>query len=239
LEKVRLKQFKLCLPLNCLVKNSEIVIKDKFETQNVIPFSDGNAFSLGNMDNDGFVLFTVTYAEKKLPRQTSILSQTEAHINGYSLFHTNLSKSYGYGGQKSVFEYYKRDSDLSYYALIKKEGKTRKVLLGSLRDPTSRIFQVTYIINEKFVVRGLQFAKGQLAQFLPKPLKGARIIKSTLDILTKEGYLEASEGPSGKRNRPKEVFSKTDKLDKFMADPRSWQKTNGLNIGSSAMTPNQ
>jgi hypothetical protein len=238
LEKVKQKQFKLCLPLNCAIKNSEIVIKDKFETQNVIPFSDGNSFSLGYMDNDGFVLFTVTYTENKIPKQT-ILSQSVAHINGYTLFHTTLSKSYGYGGQKSVFEYYKRDSDLSYYVLIKKEDKTRKILLGSLREPTSRIFQMAYIINEKFVAKGQKFDKGQLAKFLPKPLNGARIVKSTLDILTKEGYLNMNEEKSGKRLRTKELFMRTEKLEKFFADPRSWQKTNGLNIGSLAMTPNQ
>lgn len=234
----RVREFKLAVPIVCEVKDAEIFLTDKYENKNSIPMSHGTAFGLGDVDKDGYLKITVTYHVPKLATQTTILPQSIAHINGYTLFHTNLSKSYGYGGQKSVFEYYKKDSDLSYYALVKKENKTRKVLLGSLHEPNSRIFQVACTINDKIGI-GQRFEKGALRKLVAKPLNGARIVKSVLDILTKEGYLVMTEEKLGKRYRTTELYSKTEKLEKYFADPRSWQKTNGLNIGSSAMTPNQ
>lgn len=232
------REFKLAVPLQFEITSSEITILDKFENVNSIPLNPSVVFKISNPDDDGYVLFDISYLEHKQAKQT-FLSQTEAHVNGFTLFHTNLSNSFGYGGQKSVFEYYKRENDLSYYALVKKEGKRdRRIQLGSLRDTTSRIFQISRIINEKFGSSAL-FNKSELYTRLPPPLNGARIIKGTLDILAKEGYLTGENATSGKRNRPIEIFSKTDKLQKFMADPRSWQKPNGLNIGSSTMTSNQ
>jgi hypothetical protein len=235
LEKAKDKVFKLALPFECEIDDSGsiIIIKDKFGNRNFIPCDYGSIFSVGGIDRDGFVLFTLTHKEmkKQQPKQT-ILPQSKAHMNGYALFHTNLSKSFGYGGLKSVFEYYKKDSDLSYYLIVKKEGKPdRKLLLGSLRESTSRIFQVASIIHEKFP-RDKKFDKTELTQYLPSSLNGARIVKGTLDILTKEGYLIAGSGKFGKKNKTKEIFSKTETLEKYLADPRSWQKPNGLNIGS-------
>jgi len=191
---------------------------------------------MSNPDDDGYVRFDISFLEyPRTPRQTS-LPQVEAHVNGFTVFHTNLSNSFGYGGKKSTFEYYKRDSDLSYYALIKTEGKqTRKIQLGSLGDPNSRIFQVASIIHKRFL-REKPFDKHELTQYLPPPLNGARIIKGTLDILSKEGYLVEGTVKSGKKNRDKETFAKTEKLEKHLSDPRSWQKPNGLNIGSLTAT---
>lgn len=233
------REFKLATPLQFAIRNSEIIIKDKFENTNTILIDTSVVFNVSNPDNEGYVLFNVSYLEPKKPRQITIFAQTEAHMNGYIRFHTNLSNSFGFGGQKSLFEYYKRDSDLSYYALIKTEGKKdRKIQLGSLSEPSSRIFQVACIINERFL-RGKIFDKHDLAQYLPRPLNGARIIKGSLDILAKEGYLTSDTAKSGKRNRNKEIFIKTEKLEKHMTDPRSWQKPNGLNIGSVTATSDQ
>lgn len=231
-------EFKLAGPLKFEITSSEITIVDKFENINSIPLNPNVIFKISDPDDDGYVLFDVSYLEHKQAKQT-FLSQTEAHVNGYTLFHTNLSNSFGYGGKRSVFEYYKRESDLSYYALIKKEGKEdKKLQLGNLTDPNSRIFQVACIIHKKFL-KDKTFDKRELTQYLPPPLNGARIIKGTLDVLTKEGYLKSDTVKSGKRNRDKEAFTKTEKLEKYMSDPRSWQKPNGFNIGSSTMTPNQ
>ena len=36
---------------------------------------------------------------------------------------------------------------MPYYTLIRRNGKTRKILLGSLFDKQSRIYQVTWIIE--------------------------------------------------------------------------------------------
>ena len=232
------REFKLAGPLKFEITSSEITIVDRFENINSIPLNPSVMFKISNPDDDGYVLFDISYLEHKQAKQT-FLSQTEAHVNGYTLFHTNLSNSFGYGGKRSVFEYYKRETDLSYYALIKKEGKRdRKLQLGSLTEEDSRIFQVACIIHKKFL-KDKTFDKYELTQYLPPPLNGARIVKGTLDILAKEGYLKSDTVKSGKKNRDKETFSKTEKLEKYMADPRSWQKPNGFNIGSLAMTTNQ
>jgi hypothetical protein len=238
LESRKHREFKLAAPLHVEVGKCEIVIKDKFDNTNKIPIDLGTSFSISNADDDGYVRFDISFLESKKPKQT-ILPQTEAHLNGFNLFHTNLSHSFGYGGKRSLFEYYRRESDLSYYALIKKEGrKDRKVQLGSMTDPNSRISQVASVIHKQFLKATL-FDKFDLMQHLPSTLKGARILKGTLDVLTKEGYLENGTVRSGKRNRDKEVFNKTEKLEKYMSDPRSWQKPNGLNIGSTTMTSNR
>lgn len=229
------REFKLAGPLKFEITSSEITVVDKFENINSIPLNPNVMFTISDPDDAGYVLFNISYSEHKQAKQT-FPSQSEAHVNGYTLFHTNLSNSFGYGGQKSVFEYYKRENDLSYYAIVKKEGKPdRKILLGSLKEPTSRIFQVSRIIHEKFTLSA-SFNKIGLYAYLPPPLNGARIIKGILDILAKEGYLTAKNATSGKRNRPIELFGKTQKLQTFMADPRSWQKPNGLNIGSVTAT---
>lgn len=227
-----------------MIKDPEktITLSDKYGTAVSLPLGNDYVIGIGNVDIDGFIrIDSMMYKPKvEKAKQTTILPQSEAHINGYELFHTKVTSSYGFGGQKSVFEYYKRDNDLSYYTLIRKEGKKpRKLQLGSLKEEHSRIFQVSRVIRDKFGYDQTAFDRGQLIGYLPKSLSGARILKSTLDILTKEEYLTEGSAPSGKRNRLKEVFTPTEKLVKFMSDPRSWQKTNGLNIGSLAMTSNQ
>ena len=232
MENRKYREFKLATPLRFEITKDEILITDKFINVNAIKLDLGALFDISNPDADGYVLFSILYPEATKPKQ-ELLPQTEAHVNGFALFHTNLSNSFGYGGKKSLFEYYKRESDLSYYVLIRKEGKKdRKLQLGSLTNPNSRIFQVACIINNHFL-KDKDFDKYELTQYLPPPLNGARIIKSTLDILTKEHFLKSDTVKSGKKNRDKEVFSKTEKLEKYMADPRSWQKPNGLNIGLS------
>ena len=220
------------------IKNNKLTVKDIFGTENTIAVDPNIGFCMVKPDLDGYVLFYVYSIKPVKPNKVSLPTQSEAHVNGYTLFHTNLSKSCSYGTQKSVFEYYKRENDLSYYEVIKKEGKKdRKILFGSLRDPTSRMFQVARLIDSKFKI-GETFKKADLYGKLSPSLSNARIIKGTLDILTKEGYLEAHNTTSGRKNTPLELFTKSDKLQKFMADPRSWQKPNGLNIGSVATTSN-
>jgi hypothetical protein len=237
LESRKHREFKLALPLHFEVRENEIIIKDKFENTSIIPNDSSVSFGQSYIDDDGYVRFDISFVESRKPKQT-ILPQTEAHLNGFTLLCSNLTNSFGYGGKKSTFEYYKRSSDLSYYLLVKKEGrKDRKLQLGSLCEPNSRIFQVACIINKQFS-KERNFDKYELTQFLPPPLKGPRIIKGTLDILTKEGYLTNATVKSGKKNRDKEVFTKTENLEKYMSDPRPWQKPNGFNIGSLTTTSN-
>jgi hypothetical protein len=241
LEKV-VRTFKLALPLSFTVKDNQLIIKDRHNEDRIIALNGNLVLDESNPDAEGFVLFNATLTESKKPKQTILpQSQSQAHVNGFSLLDTKPSRAFGFGGQKSVFEYYKRDSDSTYYALIRNDGKKpRKVLLGSLHDQASRIFKVAYVINQNFPrIEGKMFGRAELIAFLPRALSGARILKSILDILVKEEFLIADSAVSGSRNRKKEVYAKTEKLEKFMADPRSWQKTNGLNTGSLAMTPNQ
>jgi hypothetical protein len=235
---------KLALPLSFQIRyhpteygDIEMVISDKYFA-NVL-LRDARYIKMGEVDDDGFVRIQVSeFHRVKTPQHLENMPQAQAHVNGFALISTNVSRSFGYGGQRSIFQYYRRDSDLSYYAIIKKEGRPdRKVLLGSIQESSSRIFQVAYVINKKFA-RDQKFDKMELGKYLPSAF-GPRIMKATLDILAKEGHLIAETAKSSKINQTKEVFAKTEKLEKYMGDPRSWKKPNGFNIGSLATTSDQ
>ena len=194
------------------------------------------------MDSDGFILFEFNYAKPTKPKKIVLTPQLEAEINGFTLFHSSIPKSKGHGPMKSVYEYYKRDRDLSYYALIKKEGvKTKKLPLGSLVEPSSRIRQMTRIINHHFY-RETVFDRKLLEPLLPSNLTHRRIMKAVLDVLLAEGFLakpRESVETEKIRGRATEKFVKTLKLEKFLVDPRSFLKPNGVNVGQLALTSDQ
>lgn len=238
--------FKLASPLKFELKEPELVVIDKFSNKNSILLDNLEAFNISNPDSDGFVLFEVfSVATPKpgraiiraLPKKVVVSSsQAEAEVNGYTLFETSPAKSTSYGTIKSVYEYYKRRRDLSYYAIIRREGsQSGKKVLGSLLKYDSRIFQMARIIHQNFR-RGEWFDRKKLSQHLPPKLTNRRIMKCILDILTAEKFLEESNAlATGRRGGKVEVFSKTENLEKLMVDPRSFLKPNGVNVGQRAL----
>lgn len=229
--------FKLGIPLEFKLENSELVIKGSFSNYQLVKLDELESFKISPPDADGFALFEVIYSTS--PKQKKIKvqlpTQVEAYVNGYTLFHSSVPKSIAYGSTKSIYEYYEREGDLAYYALIKREGsKTKKFLLGSLRNPSSRIHQMARIIHRNFR-RNEAFNRKILSEYLPSPLKSRQLMKCMLDILTTKKFLRKSDVYTKKR-RIIEIFTKTEEMEKFMIDPRSFSKPNGLNVGQRALT---
>ena len=239
LKEVKRRLFKLGSPLEFKREKSELVVKDNFSNIQSIKLDELDTLKISNPDSDGFVLFEVTYSNSIKPKKeiVQLPTQVEAHVNGYTLFHSSVPKSKAYGTTKSIYEYYKKDRDLAYYALIKREGsETKKFTLGSLRDPTSRIHQMARIIYRSFGHDEF-FSRNLLSEHLPSSLKSRQVMKCILDILTAEQFLERTNAYTKKKGkRLVEVFFKTKKLEEFMVDPRSFSKPNGLNVGQRVLT---
>lgn len=236
------RKFKLAFPLKFERKGSQLLIIDNFANDNVIKLDKLDTFEIKSIDSDGFALFEVLYSHKSIGVSLGAgisLPQAEASVNGYTLFHSSVPKSTSYGHIKSNYEYYKRNRDLSYYALIKKESmKPTKIILGSMFNPETRILQFMKIIYQSFNM-DQSFDRKTLSHFLPSPLNNNRIMKCVFDILTYEKFLLRDEAPpSGRRGkgRKREIFRKTKKLVDFMINPRSFQKPNGASVGQLDLT---
>ena len=210
-----------------MLKNSEIIITDGFFVSDSIKLTELDKITFKSIDSDGFILFEVNYVK---PKKTILSPQVEAGINGYTFFHSSIPKSKAYGTEASIYEYYKRERDLSYYTLIKRNSKIKKIVLGSLLDPNSRIYQIAMIINHSFR-RGETFDRKKIEPLLPSRLRNRRIIKSVLDVLTAEGFLKRTE--TELRGKLHEEFIKTEKLEKFMFGPRPFVKSFGVSVERS------
>lgn len=118
--------------------------------------------------------------------------ELEQEIEGYQLFHIGIPKSKGRGSIRSVYKYYKNEKDLSYFTLIKGDAKTTRLELGSIKNPESTIGQIARVIDRSFST-GKKFDRRILAPLLPRNLADAQKLKSALDILTAEGFLNRKE----------------------------------------------
>jgi hypothetical protein len=232
------RKFKLGFPLKFKRKGTDLVITDNLANDTSINLAELGEFEIKSLDPDGFALFEVRYnsiTKPKKPEIRHVAPQVEAGVNGYTLFYSSVPKSTSYGHAKSIYEYYKRSHDLSYYALIKLGNKTRKTILGSFSDPESKIYQMTRIINENYGTVE-SFDRKALSEKLPSHLNHRRLLKCVLDILVAEKLLVKGERES-RRGRPTETFKKTGKIIEFMmVNPRSAQKPNGLNVGQLSLT---
>lgn len=234
------KKFKLAFPLKFKRKNSELIVTDKFSVSHTIELEQLDEVMQKSPDCDGFTLFEVSYVK---PTKPNVLTpQVEAGINGYNLFHSSVPLSKGHGTTKSVYEYYKRNRDLSYYALIKKEGsEPQKILLGSLLDRNSRLQMMARVIDVNFRMTE-PFSRSLLDPYLPSYLSNRRVMKCVLDVFLVEEFIERSKIKYKsiiRRGKMAEYFRKTDKLPLIVADPRSFLKPNGANVGQRALTSDQ
>lgn len=211
--------------------NSEVVISNDFFVSHSIRIDQVDKIRFKSMDQDGFISFEIHYVE---PKKIIVSPQLEAEINGYTLFHSRAPTTTAYGTQKSLYEYYKRDRDLSYYVLIRRgNSKPQKILLGSLLESKGIIFPMAWIINRSFD-KGEVFDRKKMVPFLPSKFRNRRIMKAVLDVLTAEGFLKRIETKS--RGRLHEEFTKTEKLEKFMLDRRSSLKPSGVDLGKVTVT---
>jgi flagellar protein FlaI len=148
--------------------------------------------------------------------KTIILSPQVEASRGYHLVYTSVPKSKG--TSKNIYEYYKRDQDLSYVALVRGDSKARKISLGSLKNPNSTINQITRVIDQSFSSNET-FDRKKLVSLLPKRLTQGQKLKSTLEILTVEGFLNRTE--KEEKGRLHIEFMKTKKRG-FLPVPKSF-----------------
>jgi hypothetical protein len=208
LEKEIKRVHKLSLPLIVERSGSVLTISDgMFEKR--FEFKDFGKLRVTGLDSDGFVTFEVlkaqqqTFLEPILPRGIAKNGDgTFTHIGSGTAKSTSGSMSRG------TYEYYKRVADEFYYASHKLGEKTKKIYLGSLQDTNSQIRRIIRTIQS---FDDAWFDRNKLTESLSTPaLKHGQKLKSALDILVLEGYLDRSE--TKKRGRTYEQYKKTAKM---------------------------
>lgn len=114
----------------------------------------------------------------------------------YEMFAISKAQRATYGGEKSKYQYYKREKDASYFvAIMQGDRIIRHYSLGSLFDPDSRIAAAL-----KAFTREKPFYRRDLKpRLMPSSLKQGQLIKSCLDILAKEGFLSVQNIPKGEQ----------------------------------------
>jgi hypothetical protein len=114
----------------------------------------------------------------------------------YSLFFSTKASRATYGGDISVYDYYKREKDASYWVVIRQgEGTKHHYDLGGLFDQKSKISVAlrAFTREKPFYRRDLK------PHLMPSSIKQGQLIKSCLEILTKEGFLTAQKVPKGEQ----------------------------------------
>lgn len=105
---------------------------------------------------------------------------------GYRLFMTTDAKVVAHDRKRSRYETYKRDRDISYITVIRRNGSTSPLIqLGSLLNPESMISVALREFSKTST-----FLRSELkAQNLPVALGQGQRLKACLDVLEKEGFL--------------------------------------------------
>jgi hypothetical protein len=197
---------KLATPLHLKRNGSNLLISDG-TFKHEIEFKEFGEMKILGSDADGFITFEITK-----PQQTeSAIGLTKPfHVKlvstGFSLIGKGTPKSLG--GSRATYEYYKRSGDEYYYSKVISGTKIKKIHLGSLQEESSHISKI---------MKGIQrfgetqwFDRKMLSKYLESPQRHGQKLKSALDILTIEGYLDRQE--SKKRGRPYEQYKTTSKL---------------------------
>jgi len=116
--------------------------------------------------------------------QELVLSQEKpdtSESSNYSKFFESKASATAYG-VSCKYIYYKDEKNASYYALITGGKNDRKIPLGSLNDPNSRIRKV----YETFSKITKPVSKIELQKVLPNAEGRSQRLKAILDILVAE-----------------------------------------------------
>jgi hypothetical protein len=175
-------------------------------------FKDFGQIKIVGIDPDGFITFEVSLPEQQTLIESPLHGRF-ATVGSFTLIDTSSSKTSGAGGKRGTYEYYKRSTDEYYYASHKIGGvEDKKIHLGSLQDSASPIHQIAKACQH--FDETTWFDRKGLAGFLAKALTHGQKLKSALDILVHEGYLERRELRS-KKGKIHELYRKTPKLQVF------------------------
>lgn len=187
---------KLPLPLQITVGDAT-VISDGFFALTSKEASSVNIVSIGQ---DGYATCEIIPPTKK-----KVVSPEE-FFGGDTLIGVEPSRTRGRGKDFGQYKYYKRP-DGSLYSVA--SGKrTRKYELGKLEDQNSPISIAAKAIVRSF--KTTEFSKKDISPLIPKNLRYGQKLKSLLDAMTLEGYLEKKAiKPKG---RFRELFKATSTL---------------------------
>lgn len=113
--------------------------------------------------------------------------------------------------KRGSYDYFKRSTDEFYYAIHKLGSKTKRIYLGSMQEPASDIRQI--VTATRHFTDSTWFDRKQLIPLLKASQSHGQKLKSALDILVLEGYLERTE--SHKRGKVHEQYKITSKAKGF------------------------
>lgn len=206
MEKEISRVHKLALPLIVKRSGSTLIISDGI-FKHTLEIKEFGQLTVRGTDADGFIIFEISKGQQQTLTE-SFSRFSKSTMIGFSLIGRGTAKTVGGSGTRGAYEYFKRASDEYYYAKHTLGTKTKKIHLGSMQDRSSAIYRI---------VKGMQtidrvgwFDRKQLRAVLPPALRHGQKLKSALDILTLEGYLERRE--SQKKGRPYEQYKTAEKL---------------------------
>jgi hypothetical protein len=171
-------------------------------------FKDFGQIRVVGIDSEGFVTFEVATPEQQTLIESGLPHERLLTAGSFSLVGSSTAKSTSTGTTRGTYEYFKRSTDGYFYTLYKLGTKSKKIHLGSLQDPTSDIHQIA-IAAQRF--EGItRFDRKQIIPLLKPSQSHGQKLKSSLDILVLEGYLERTE--SRRKGKVHEEYKATSKL---------------------------
>jgi len=172
-------------------------------------FKDFGQLTVLGIDDSGFVTFEVSSPKQQTLIESSMKADRLAVAGSFSLLGQGTAKSRSTSGpSRGTYEYYKRSTDEYYYSVHKIGTKTKKIHLGSMQEPSSDIHQVA-IAAQRFP-EGHSFGRKEIIPMIKKSQSHGQKLKSILDILVMEGYLERTE--ARRKGKVHEEYKSTSKL---------------------------
>lgn len=202
---------KLAAPLILKRNGSSLIISDG-TFKHDFDFKEFGQIKIIGSDTDGFITFEISKNHPSIITEFSkgTIVPKKSISSGFNILGRGTPKSLSSTTTRATYEYYKRTADEYYYSKIISGSKTKKIHLGSLQDHSSPIHKIVSAIQQHF--REMQlFDRKMLSRYLGSAESHGQKLKSVLDILTIEGYLEKQE--SQKRGKPYEQYRKTSKME--------------------------
>lgn len=195
---------KLPLPLQIKLGNDTIVTDGLFS----LTSKEASQIKIISIDEDNYVSCEIFPPQ---PMKLSSKSLTEIFGKDQDTpIGTELSKSRGRAKEFGQYKYFKKPDGNLYVVISGARPHTHQ--LGNIIDKNSSISIVARCIKQNF--NSNEFSKNELAGKLPKRISYGQILKSILDVMKLEGYLEKREmTPKGRLH---EKFKATDKMYKIL-----------------------
>jgi hypothetical protein len=172
-------------------------------------FKDFGQITVLGIDAEGFITFEVSTPKQQTLIESGIRPERLAIAGSFTLVGQGTAKtSSSSGAKRGTYDYFKRSTDGYFYTVHKLGTKTKKIHLGSLQDPSSDIYQIA-IAAQHFPDTHL-FDRKEIVPLIKPSQSHGQKLKSALDILVLEGYLDRTE--SRKRGKVHEEYKTTSKL---------------------------